>query len=325
MLSKRRQSSKGFFLFFSFLIIISFFVVACTEATQPNTPTSAPTITPLPTNTFTPVPTIEPGDAEHNLAVNGQDRTYLLHVPPGLASDKPLPVVFAFPGYDIEIHFEISDMQYMTGYNDIADQNGFLLVYPSGISGTWNAGACCGAAMNNNVDEDAFITAMITDIGKTATIDPKRVYAVGYSLGAMMAYRLGCEMSDTFAAVASVAGALVYSPCDPRQPVSILQVHGKKDVLVPYEGGLGGFMGGQTTFPAVEDTISMWAKLDGCTGSPQVEPQGTIGTHTVYSSCNNGSAVELYLLDGLGNNWPSQYVLPASQLIWDFFKDHPKP
>jgi polyhydroxybutyrate depolymerase len=234
-------------------------------------------------------------------------------------------VVIAFPGYDIEVYFEISDMQYMTGYNDIADQNGFLLVYPSGVSGTWNAGTCCGAAVDSKVDEAAFIRQLLDDLGKTATIDPRRVYATGYSLGAMMAYRAACEMSDTFAAIAPVAGALVFSPCQPQQPVSVLQVHGKKDVLVPYQGGVGGFMDGKTVFLPVEDTISMWAQLDGCSGSPQVEQQGTIGTHTVYASCKSGSSVELYLLDGLGNNWPSQYVLTVSQLIWDFFKAHPKP
>jgi polyhydroxybutyrate depolymerase len=140
----------------------------------------------------------------------------------------------------------------------------------------------------------------------------------------MLAFRLACEMPETFAAVAPVAGALLQAPCQPAQPVSILQVNGKKDTLVPYEGGLGNFMTGNITFPPVDQGITSWAKLDGCTGSAQSVPQGTLGTHTSYSSCKSGSAVELYTLDGMGNNWPSQYVLPVSQMIWDFFKAHPK-
>jgi polyhydroxybutyrate depolymerase len=321
----RRTPSLSAYLFTGLTLFLVTFMSACIPPAPVSTPTSIPTETTAPTAIPTAVPTLQAGDNQYVVTVNGMERTYLLHIPPGLDTGKPLPIVFAFPGYDIEVHFEISDMQYMTGYNDISDKSGFLLVYPSGVSGTWNTGTCCGAALDQKVDEAAFIHQMITDIGKIAPIDPKRIYAVGYSLGAMMSYRAACEMSDTFAAVAPVAGGLTFSPCEPAQPVSILQIHGMKDNLVPYQGGIGGFMGGKTTFPAVQDTISSWAKLDGCTGSPQVEKQGTIGTHTIYATCKDGSAVELYVIDGLGNNWPSQYVLPASQLIWDFFQAHPKP
>ena len=65
-------------------------------------------------------------------------------------------------------------------------------------------------------------------------------------------------------------------------------------------------------------------KFDGCTGSPQVD-QTNIYTHTAYTSCDAGSAVELYAVKGIGHAWPSQYVVPASQIIWDFFKAHPMP
>ncbi len=309
-------------------LVLVAFLSACIPPQE--APTPSPTIVPptetlVPTMTATAAPTLQAGEKQYNVTVNGVERTYLLHIPPGVDASQPLPIVIAFPGYDIEVHFEISDMQYMTGYNDIADKNGFLLVYPSGVSGTWNTGTCCGAAVDQKVDEASFIKQMLAEINKVAPVDPKRVYAVGYSLGGMMSYRVACDMADTFAAVAPVAAGLTLTPCEPSQAVSILQIHGKKDNLVPYEGGLGGFMGGKTTFPAVEDTIAMWAKLDGCSGAPKVEPQGTIGTHTTYSGCKDGSAVELYVIDGLGNNWPSQYVLPASQIIWDFFKAHPKP
>ena len=144
-------------------------------------------------------------------------------------------------------------------------------------------------------------------------------------MGGMLSFWLACEMSDTFAAVAPVAGALLDHPCQPNQPVSILQVNGKSDTLVPYAGGVGDFMTGSITFPPVEEGISTWVQLDGCIGPVKTEQQGTIGTHSTYSSCKNSAAVELYTLDGLGNNWPSQYVLPMSQMIWDFFKAHPKP
>ncbi len=282
---------------------------------------------PTPTPAFTPTPavTLSPAETQHTLTVNGQERTYLLHIPPGLDASLPQPVVFALHGFDNERFFEITDLQNMAGFGAISDQSGFVLVYPSGLNGVWNVGGgCCGSAVENKVDEAAFLRQVLTDLGSSVKIDPKRVYAAGFSMGAMLAFRLACEMPETFAAVAPVAGALLQAPCQPAQPVSILQVNGKKDTLVPYDGGVGNFMTGTITFPPVEQGIAAWAKLDGCTGAAQSAPQGTLGTHSFYSSCKSGTAVELYTMDGMGNNWPSQYVLPVSQMIWDFFKAHPK-
>jgi polyhydroxybutyrate depolymerase len=298
-------------------IVTAVFLVSISSCRQVVTST-------MPASTPTPAATLQNGETPHTLKVNGQERTYLLHIPPGINRSQPVPVVFTLHGYDNEVYFEISDLQNMTGFNDIADKSGFILVYPSGISGVWNTGTCCGVAVENNIDEVGFFRQILLELGETITFDPKRVYATGFSLGGMMAFRLACEMSDTFAAVAPVAGALVFSPCQPLQPVSIMQVHGKHDTSVPYIGGLGGFMTGTITFPPVEETVAKWAKLDGC-DTAATSTQEAIATHTSYVGCKNGSSVELYTIDGMGHNWPSQYVMPISQMIWDFFKTHPRP
>ncbi len=296
-------------------------ITACGQATSTPTPTTGPTATSLPT--ATPAPTLQPGESQHNVVVNGLDRTYLVHIPPGLDIIHPVPVVLILHGYDNEVHFEISDLEHMTGFNDISDKSGFVAVYPSGVSGVWNAGTCCGTAVENKIDEASFFRQILADLGRIFTIDTNRIYASGFSQGGMMAFRLACEMPDTFAAIAPVAGALVFSPCQPNQPVSIMQVHGKRDTSVPYTGGLGGFMTGEYIFPAVELSLAAWAQLDGCS-SPAINDQQGIALHTVFPGCKGGSSVELYTIDVLGANWPSQYVLPVSQMIWDFFKTHPK-
>ena len=297
-------------------------MVACGQTPVP--PTATPTAVPSPTLTAV-VATLQPTDEERTLTVDGAERTYLLHVPPGLDSSQPAPVFFALHGFDTEKHFEISDLQNVAGFEAISDQNGFILVYPSGLDGVWNVGGgCCKPAVDNNVDEAAFIRAILDDLSSTANIDAKRIYAAGFSMGGMLAFKLGCEMSDTLAGVASVAGSMIYEPCQPDQPVSIFQVNGKADTLVPYEGGVGGFMTGDIDFPPAEQVRDTWAQLDGCTGAVQMEDKG-VATLTSYESCQDSTAVELYTMDVLGNNWPTQYVLPVSQMIWDFFAAHPKP
>ncbi len=293
---------------------------ACGQSTPTSTPTPAATATPA--DTATPAPTLQPGETTRNLTVGGLDRSYLLHIPPGLDSQQPVPVVFVFHGYDPEYFYAVNDIQNITGFNGLADSKGFLVVYPYGISGSWNAGACCGIAVDNKVDETAFVRQMLADLGTLVKVDPKRIYATGLSSGAMLAYRLACEMSDTFAAIAPVSGALMIEPCQPGQPVAVIHFHGLADTAVPFAGGPGTLITGKYVFPPVEQGIAAWVKLDGCTAAPQVDKQA-IYTRTWYGSCQAGTEVDLYTIAALGgNSWPSPYVMPISQIIWDFFSAH---
>jgi polyhydroxybutyrate depolymerase len=171
------------------------------------------------------------------------------------------------------------------------------------------------------VDDIAFVRQIVSDLGTIASIDTKRIYGLGFSNGGGLVYRLGCEMSDTFAAIAPVSAPLV-GLCQPQQPVSLLHVHGLEDTVVPYAGGGDIIPGG---FPSIEQGINTWMQLDGCTGAAQVETQQSNITHTVYASCRAGTAVELYTVGGADHEWASiQRRLPISKVIWDFFAAHSK-
>jgi polyhydroxybutyrate depolymerase len=265
--------------------------------------------------------TISPGDSEHALNVDGMERSYRLHVPAGLAADQPLPVVLIFHG----LSGNADSAQRTTGFDDLADAYGFLVVYPigSGPAGglSWNAGGCCGYANLNHINETTFVRAILSDLGAITRIDAKRIYAAGFSNGAMLSYRLGCEMSDTFAAVAPVAGTLLGDSCNPQQPVAILHIHGLDDFSVPFIGGPNQSAG---AFPSVKQSIATWVEWDDCPSTATVEQKGPI-THTTYASCKNGTAVELFAIQGMGHTWPPPSILPASQIIWNFFVAHPKP
>lgn len=275
----------------------------------------APAITP----TVTPLPIVAPFDAQRTLTVNGLERAYFLHIPEGLDSQQSPALVFVFHGFQESGTYARS----YTGFDRIADANGFIVVYPngSGTSGSlsWNAGICCGYALLNEVDEPDFVRSIIADVETMVSVDSKRIYATGFSNGALLSYRLACEMSDTFAAVAPAGGVLTFSPCEPEQPVSLMHVHGMNDTVVPFEGGGSGIQ-----FPPVQDSLATWIELDGCNGEGQERQEGVL-THTTYGSCEPGVSVELYAVDGIGHSWPSQYVVPISQMVWEFFAAHPKP
>lgn len=304
---------------FDLMMLLSACLLAACTTTAPATPTATKvpaTVTP------TPAPVaIAAQDVQRKVKAGDMERTYSLHIPAGLNNQELVPLVFIFHGYR-----ETSDyVRSMSNFDPIANANGFIAVYPdgSGLSGSslsWNGGVCCGEAVINKVDETLFVRAILEDVKTFVNVDPKRTYATGSSNGALLSYRLACEMSDTFAAIAPVSGVLGYSPCQPAGPVSVLHVHGIKDTVVPLDGN--------ATFPPVRDGLTTWAKVDGCNGAEKEEQVNKILKRTSFSGCKPGIALELYTSDAMGHGWPSKYVgaiLPISEIIWKFFAEHPKP
>ena len=144
---------------------------------------------------------------KQSIKYDGRTRTYLLHIPPQYDDSKSLPLIIVLHGGG----GNSENMMKKTGFNNLSDENGFIVVYPDGIGRfknrllTWNAGHCCGYALDNNVDDVGFIRTLIEKLQENFNIDLKRIYLTGHSNGGMMTYRLGAELSDILAAVAPVA------------------------------------------------------------------------------------------------------------------------
>lgn len=278
------------------------------------------------------------GESTRLLLYDGAERSYILYVPSGYDSSRPAPVIFAFHGGggNAEIMIRTS------GFNHIADEEGFLVVYPNGSGRregkllTWNGGTCCGFAQENNVDDVGFVRAILADLQFVATIDPKRMYATGMSNGGIMSYRLACEAADLFAAIAPVAGTLNFAPCAPTENVSVIHFHGTDDGHLPYDGGVGAESLVGVDFASVRDSLDFWVSFNGCDSQPQSDSLGEI-QHEAWGGCAGSSSIELYTITGGKHAWPGSpgpgwvggdepsQAVSASQLIWDFFETHPKP
>jgi polyhydroxybutyrate depolymerase len=112
--------------------------------------------------------------------------------------------------------------------DDVADREGFVTVYPDGLGvlGTWNGGGCCGYAVQNDVDDVGFVTALLDHLEQALCIDRARVFASGMSNGGIFSHRLACEQSERIAAIAPVAGTLMIESCAPSRSVSVMHIHG---------------------------------------------------------------------------------------------------
>jgi len=286
--------------------------------------------------TRTPAP-LSPGDATRTLTHDGRERSYLVHVPPGYDPTRPTPVVLVFHGGG----GNAENARRMTGFDAAADAEGFIVVYPNGTGRrpdrllTWNGGRCCAYAMEQNVDDVGFVRALLADLGTVVNVDARRIYATGMSNGAIMAYRLACELADVIAAIGPVAATQNIDACAPSRPVPVLHIHGDADGHAPYEGGVGAESLVGIPFESVETTIDFWVRQNGCAPMPTVTQNGNI-RHAVYGGCRENAAVELYTVVGGGHAWPGgrpgwqggdvpTSELNASQVIWEFFAAHPRP
>jgi polyhydroxybutyrate depolymerase len=255
---------------------------------------------------------------ERQLLVGGLTRSYRLYTPLSIVAHKPVPLVLVLGG----VGNSPDSMVQATGLDMTADANGFIAAYPAGVNQTWNGGYCCLLGAPSGPDDVAFLTKVIDDVESVRTIDAKRVYVVGVSAGAIMAYTLGCQLADRIAGIGSVAGAMILDTCHPTEAVSVIEIHGTADGEVPYQGGATD--GGATMpSPPTVDVVSRWAQLDGCPNPPTSQTAGIVGTQS-WTGCQNGTAVKLITITGGGHTWfssvygPVDGAVDATQQIWTF-------
>ena len=269
----------------------------------------------------------------------GLDRSYLLYTPLSYNPEKPMPVVIGFHGGTTTAQ----KFSQTTKFNQLAAQEGFIVVYPQGIDKNWNDGRDVAGLPSQ--DDVAFVSAVIDDIKKIRNIDSHRIYATGISNGGFFTQRLACQLSDKIAAFASVASTLAQpmsTRCNPNNPVSILLINSPDDKFVPWQGGrmtrgLGGYI------LSVPDTVRFWQQKNSCSPQPDVQSvnnnknDGTSIRISRYAQCKNGSEVILTTIYRGGHAWPSGLGQPqwlvgrtsqkidGSSYIWNFFKRHTLP
>ncbi len=263
-------------------------------------------------------------------------RSYVIRAPRGLKrTDAPVPVVLVLHGGG----GNAANAEKMTGFTPLVERERIIVVYPAGTARrpripllTWNAGHCCGPAMEDKVDDVGFISALLDSVSASYPVDAQRIYATGMSNGAMMSHRLGRDLSHRVAAIAPVVGAVFGDEVAPTSPVAAIMINGLLDKAVPAQGGLSGGRGadawdGTPAKPNLEQG-TFWARANGCDATPVREERGA-DIVTRYQ-CPEGRRVELHQLRDNGHAWPGgqrgsrlgdkpSTSMDATEVIWAFF------
>ncbi len=254
----------------------------------------------------------------------GMERSYLLYVPAIDTPPRPLPLVFNFHGRGGTGEAQ----EFLSEFAALADVHKFIVVSPDGIGNTWNAGDCCGIAVEAAIDDVGFTEDLIEKVSSEYCVDLNRVYSTGLSNGGYMSYRLACEMADRFAAIAPVAARNRTLSCAPSRPVPMIAIHGTEDIIVDYSLAVA--------------SVDAWIAYNQCSVEPQVVYQQGDVECVSYDQCAQGATTEFCTVDGGGHNWPGSFDLfeadpetfywagkntrdiDASAEIWRFFVKHPR-
>src|SRR6266568_3567748 len=256
-------------------------------------------------------------------------REYVLYVPGSYDRAKPTPLVISLHGAGLWGAAQKETSQ----WNRVADEHGFIVVYPSGEGGggprVWHEGGEAGPSRDVR-----FISELIDTLEARYNIDPGMIYANGLSNGGGMSFALSCTLSDRIAAVGMVGAALLlpFSWCTDLRPVPMIAFHGTADAAAPYTGGFSWVA--PQRFQGVRAFTASWARRNRCGTNPVDSVVAADVTRLEYTKCADDAAVVLYTIKGGGHTWPGGQPLPewfvgatsnridASSLMWAFFRAH---
>lgn len=279
----------------------------------------------------------EEGTVKGKIKVDGKQRSYLLHLPKGYyTDDESLPLL-------VSIHGRLGtgkQMMESTGFNEIADREKFIVVYPDGLDRSWADGRGETPSDKNEIDDVKFISALIDHIAEKYRVDTTKVFAMGHSNGGAMTNRLGFDLSDKLAGIASV-GANVSSEMvnqfSSGKHIPVLFINGTADEFIPFDGGKGKMT--DYVYPPVMDIFNKWLNFNECV-NVKIDTLDEVddGASAIFYSyeCRNAPVKMIKVVDGRhsypgGNDQLPEWLvgrhieeINASEEIWKFFKENTK-
>lgn len=273
-----------------------------------------------------------PGAGSYTIqdTIGGLQRTYRIYIPETDDPNALMPLVIVLHGAGGTGAW----MESFTGFNDLADEEKFVVVYPDGINRVWNDGRI-GDARIGNIDDVDFMTQIIDFVSEKLPVEG--VYVTGYSMGGMLSFRLACELPDKIHAIASVASTFpeyLLSTCRNTDPVPVLIIQGTDDPVVPWVGIRGGYL-------SAANSLTYWANHNNCSTESGIGVQDDTDSndHTRvlqqgFSECEGDADVTLYGVIFGGHTWPGRPFeapfelgltsadIDATQVIWEFFSAH---
>lgn len=270
-----------------------------------------------------PATTCQKNDKLHNntysyrLSSGKRQRTYLVHTPSYGDFTEPQPVIFAFGGKGMGQH----KFEHITQLNRLPA----LIVYPQPMLGRDNQRAWQGAPYSSKANDVSFIQHTLSDVSQRFCINSDAVFSVGFSNGGGLSWMLSCDMSEQFRAFAMIAGAYYYpeNKCHPKKARSVLNIHGYRDTVIPYNGSK------KKHLPSIDSWIAHRATTNKCDDVlPAVDYFMSGIRSETWNHCQDDTVVINIEMQNTGHTWPllinnesSTDFITTTQYVWQFFQN----
>ncbi len=278
------------------------------------------------------------------LQVNGLERYYKVYLPKDYDGRQNYPLVFILHGGG----GKASGMMKLTRnrFNQLADRDGFIAVYPNGYKKSWNDGDrdTLAEARRLNIDDVGFFDAIIHDLNGRLSVDNNNIFACGISNGGFMVQKLALERSSVFKAIGVISANMSEDQQEktPENPVSVLFICGTADPLVPYNGGpVVVLKQKRGEVVSVDKSVHYWKEQNQCNvlkemyDFPDLNKADVCTAHkSIWQNPENpGVQVVNIRIENGGHTWPGgkQYLprklvgntnrdINACDEIWSFFE-----
>ncbi|MFP3899631.1 MAG: alpha/beta hydrolase family esterase [Acidimicrobiia bacterium] len=257
------------------------------------------------------------GPGQWDCTVDGRDVN--IYVPDSYTGAEAVPLVVDMHGYTSSN----SSQQTISGWDDLADVEGFIVAYPQGVSNSWNAqGLCCGSS---SADDVQFIRDVVAHVRGAGSIDAGRIYATGLSNGGSMTHTLACEAPDLFAGASAVSYGLsgastfqgIVDNCRSTltEGIPVIHFHGTSDGIVDYEDGVLDSLG-------AEDSLEAWRQVQDASAASTTQNLSSNTSCSTHSDGRDGAPVSMCTVIG-GSHVLYSDVAGAGipSFSWDFFED----
>jgi poly(3-hydroxybutyrate) depolymerase len=252
-------------------------------------------------------PTLASGS--RTISSSGQNRSYMLRIPPDYDKNHPYPLVFAFHWNggtmgDIDGGGSSGYTWSYYGLREQADNSTnakMIFVAPQGNGNGW---------ANSGGQDLTLVDDMLKQLEGDLCVDTTRVFAMGFSYGGGMSYAIACARATAFRAVAVYSGAQLSGCTGGNDPIAYIGIHGVSDGTCNISGG--------------RSLRDRFVKNNTCTAQNPPEPSAGSGKHicTSYSGCSSGHPVRWCAFDGGHDPSPKdrgQNTTWNAKETWDFF------
>ena len=262
---------------------------------------------------------------------DGETRDFVYFIPSNWNNENQLPLLIVLHG----LTQSGNGIMEITQFNEIAENEGFVVCYPDGLNNSWNADM---NSLNSDVDDLGFIESLVSYFEDNFNTNSQMRYLSGFSNGGFLSHKIASESDMCFAAIATVAGNMSSTTVenfDPDYPTSVLHIHGTADAIVPYNGG-------PATGASVEEVLNLWKSHLSCDSEPlyEVMPNPEVLDFSYpekysYQNCISSELEHIKVIGG-GHQWPGIETLfggvgtinmdfYSPQVIWDFLENKSCP